>query len=143
MDMGMPGIRLATWAADELHIRYVRRAVFVVEQAIAEVLDFDGRDPDCLHALAFSPKGPVATGRMEPDGHIGRVAVVKVWRHRGLGTAIVRFFLALARERGLGRVYLNAQQQAVPFYERLGFSVCGEPFMDAGMEHVRMERGTE
>jgi predicted GNAT family N-acyltransferase len=143
MQIGLPAIRLATWAADEPHLRSVRTKVFVVEQAIREALDFDGKDPACLHALAISQKHPVATGRMEPDGHIGRVAVVEAWRHRGFGTAIVRFLVARAKERGLDRVYLNGQQQALRFYQRLGFSPCGEPFMEAGIVHIRMEKNTE
>ncbi len=143
MAMGLPAIRLATWPADECHIRFVRTKVFVDEQAIPAALDFDGRDPDCLHALVTAPQGPIATGRMTPDGHIGRLAVVEAWRDRGLGSAIVRFFVALAQERGLARVHLNAQQSAVGFYRRLGFVPRGEPFTEAGIPHIRMERITK
>ncbi len=142
MKTAHPAIRLADWTADEAAIRAVRRQVFVVEQGIPESLDFDGRDPECLHALAFSKETPVATGRMAPDGHIGRLAVLTRWRHRGLGTAMILFITALARQRGLLRVTLNAQQRAMNFYRQLGFVPQGEPFMDAGIPHMRMERST-
>ena len=71
----------AEWERDGAFIRAVRTAVFLTEQGIAHELDFDGRDADCAHVLALAPGGePVGTGRVERDGHIGRVAVLAPWR---------------------------------------------------------------
>jgi predicted GNAT family N-acyltransferase len=76
---------------------------------------------------------------MQADGHLGRIAVLKAWRGRGVGSALVRFFVDTAKQKGLGRVYLNAQLPAVGFYENLGFRKVGGVFMDAGIRHIRME----
>ena len=77
---------------------------------------------------------------MLSDGHIGRLAVLKEYRGQGLGAQALLALVAEADRIGLDRVYLGAQKHAVGFYERLGFSVYGEPYMEVGIEHVHMER---
>jgi len=139
----MMTIRAVTWSDHEQDIRAVRTSVFVVGQGVPEDLDFDGLDPECCHALAFSGDKVVATGRMESDGHIGRIAVLEAHRGSGIGSAIVQFLSDMAKEKEMGPVYLNAQLTAVGFYERLGFHRIGGVFMDAGIQHIRMERGSE
>lgn len=117
----------------------VRRQVFVDEQGIAPALEQDGRDADADHVLVCAADGaPIATGRMLADGHIGRVAVLAERRGEGLGRAVMTRLIELARGRGLGRVYLNAQRPALRFYDRLGFSRVGEPFTEAGIVHRTM-----
>ncbi|GMQ75948.1 MAG: GNAT family N-acetyltransferase [Gammaproteobacteria bacterium] len=134
-------VRLARWKHDSAAIRVVRNAVFSVEQGIAETLDFDGRDHECVHVLARVGEGEiVGTARMLPDGHVGRIAVHKDWRGRGVGTRLVEYLTEVARERGLADVHLNSQVQAAEFYLRLGFEACGDTFMEAGIEHVLMVR---
>jgi predicted GNAT family N-acyltransferase len=135
-----PTVTAATWVEHEREIRSVRHAVFVIEQGVPEDLDFDDRDSGSLHALARLGGEVVATGRIQPDGHIGRIAVLKAYRGGGIGAAIVRFLVGAARRWGLGRVYLDAQVSAEGFYERLGFRRMGGVFMEAGIEHIRMER---
>jgi predicted GNAT family N-acyltransferase len=73
-----------------------------------------------------------------PDGHIGRVAVIRHWRGKGVGTALMQAILREARRRGLPVVDLDAQVKAVEFYERLGFAAEGPEFMDAGIPHRHM-----
>ena len=136
-------IRAARWSVDEQSIRSVRNSVFVVEQNVPEERDFDGLDVSCCHALAFAGDLAVATGRMEPDGHIGRIAVIRSHRGCGIGSAIVKFFVDMAARKKISPVYLNAQMTAVGFYEKLGFRKRGGVFMDAGIEHIRMERESE
>jgi len=136
-------IKAAHWSEHECDIRLVRHNVFVLEQSVPKDLDFDGVDPICCHTLAFSKNKAVATGRMEPDGHIGRIAVIKECRGCGIGSAIVRFFMDIAKRRKLDYVYLNAQISAVSFYEKLGFYSTGNIFIDAGIEHIRMEKISE
>lgn len=132
-------IRTATWAEDGEVIQSVRSDVFVREQAIPAELDFDGADPVCLHVLAFVGDEAIGTGRMAPDGHIGRVAVLKNWRRQRVGSALVDLLVSMARDRGLKTVYLNSQRSAAGFYEALGFAEAGDTFFEAGIEHVRME----
>jgi hypothetical protein len=66
--------------------------------------------------------------------------VLKEYRGRGFGAKVVLALLNEAEKAGLKRTFLGAQLHAVGFYQKLGFSVYGEPFMDANMEHVHMER---
>ena len=83
---------------------------------------------------------PVATGRLEDDGHIGRIAVLKSYRGKGAGSRIIRFLEARALASGLRRVYLGAQLQAIPFYEKQGYQCYGGQFMDAGISHRYMQK---
>ena len=129
------------WAEAESAIRAVREAVFISEQAVPEELEWDGLDPLCTHVLVWSGPGcAIATARMQADGTIGRMAVLKGWRGQGVGRALLRTLLDLAARQGLTRVTLAAQVHALGFYERAGFHAFGDPFMDAGIPHRFMVR---
>jgi len=121
-------------------IMQVRNAVFVMEQGVPEELEQDDKDPLCRHVLLLMDGRAVATGRLESDGHIGRIAVVRSRRGMGLGRRIVAFLEDRAKAQGLHRVYLGAQLQAIPFYEKLGYRCYGDEFMDAGIAHRHMEK---
>jgi predicted GNAT family N-acyltransferase len=117
-------------------MRAVRREVFIVEQRVSEEEEWDALDALCLHALALDAAGaPIGTGRLATDGKIGRMAVLKPWRGAGVGTALLRFLVDAARQRGLQACHMNAQSYAVPFYARYGFEVEGDEFMEAGILH--------
>lgn len=132
-------VRLATWTADGDRLCEVRREVFVLEQGVPEVLEWDGLDAACEHAVAETAKAmAVGTGRLLPDGHLGRMAVRRDWRGRGVGSALLGCLVSLARNRGSDSVALHAQTHALGFYARHGFVVAGEPFMDAGIAHRTM-----
>jgi predicted GNAT family N-acyltransferase len=134
-------IRLAAWQTDSAAIRGMRNAVFSDEQGISANLDFDGRDHECVHVLARLTGGEtIGTARMLPDGHVGRIAVQKQWRGKGVGTRLVEYLSDIARDRGFGQIYLHSQIQAAPFYTRLEFETRGDSFMEAGIEHVLMVR---
>lgn len=127
----------------EAEIRVVRTAVFSEEQGIDPEIDFDGSDPQCLQVIARSATGStVGTARMSGDGRIGRMAVLQAHRGQGIGRAMLEKLLKAAARRGLKQVYLNSQVQAVGFYRALGFEKTGAPFMEAGIEHIRMQRPT-
>lgn len=136
-------VRTVAWSEAGERLNAVRREVFIEEQQVPEDLERDGLDPACVHALAEDEAGnPIGTGRLLPDGHIGRMAVLKPWRGRSVGAALLLHLLQCARERGMTNVVLNAQISAVGFYERYGFTAEGETFTDAGIPHVRMVRRT-
>jgi predicted GNAT family N-acyltransferase len=134
-------VRIATWQNDESALRSIRHAVFVVEQRVPEVLEWDDVDAKCVHALAFATDGaPIGCGRLLPDGHIGRMAVLSPWRGRGVGASLLATLTEYARERGHGQAILNAQVSAIPFYERYGYTATGEVFEEAGIAHRVMVR---
>lgn len=133
----------ADFVRDYGAIRRVRFAVFVDEQRISPDLEMDDRDPHCVHLLASDTDGTaVGTGRIDfADGaKVGRVAVLASARGRGVGTALMEKAHTLVRARGLAAVWCNAQVSAVPFYVGLGYVITSEPFEEAGIEHVRMQR---
>ena len=132
-------VRIVNWQDDAPALRAIRETVFIHEQQVPVELEWDGLDADCLHVLAADSTGnPIGTARLLPDGHIGRMAVLKAWRGRGVGSALLRLLLDEASKRGLGQVVLNAQTYAAGFYAKFGFQAVGEEFMDAGIPHVRM-----
>ena len=135
------GVRLAVWAVDGPKLRMLRHAVFVLEQGVPEEIERDDIDKDCSHVIAEDSSGTaIGCGRLLPDGHIGRMSVLREWRGRGVGTALLGRLIALATEGGYRRVMANAQEQACLFYQRHGFTAVGEPFFEAGIVHRAMER---
>jgi predicted GNAT family N-acyltransferase len=117
-------------------IYHVRRQVFVVEQGIPEQLEWDGRDDACRHALAANAlRQPIGTGRLDSLGRIGRMAVLKSWRSRGVGSELLTALLVLARRQGFDEVVVHAQCSVAGFYRKAGFREQGEPFIEAGIEH--------
>jgi predicted GNAT family N-acyltransferase len=129
---------LTTWAADRPVLERIRREIFIQEQEVPESDEWDGDDAVSVHALARLNREPVGTGRLNPAGKIGRIAVNAGLRGRGIGALILRRLLEAARNRGIREPFLHAQLQAVPFYEKLGFSSQGDVFDEAGILHVRM-----
>ncbi|MAX32785.1 MAG: GNAT family N-acetyltransferase [Halomonadaceae bacterium] len=116
----------------------IRRLVFIEEQAVPVEEEWDGRDPDCLHLLAWHGAKALGTARLLPDGHIGRVAVLAEARGLGIGVALMQATIEAARSHGHAHVELAAQTHALPFYERLGFVAFGDEFIDAGIPHRNM-----
>ena len=132
-------VEVANWDADREALRAVRTAVFIVEQRVPDEEEWDALDAGSVHALARAPDGtPIATGRLTPERMIGRMAVVREWRGRGAGDAILRTLVEQARARGWNELSLHAQVHAIPFYQRHGFASEGEAFDEAGIPHRLM-----
>jgi predicted GNAT family N-acyltransferase len=123
-------------------IRTVRTNVFIVEQQIPVELEYDDDDHHCLHAVAWQDQAPVGTARLDvrQDGRIGRVAVIKQFRRRGIGTLLMEALEQEARSRGLSKLWFHSQISAVPFYQALGYQAYGEEYMEANIPHVSMEK---
>ena len=133
-------VRSADWFVDREILRAIRDEVFVREQSVPVSLEWDEFDEQSRHVVAIADGVPIGTGRLLPDGHIGRMAVLRPWRGKGAGSALLTALMDQARELGMRRVMLNAQTQALPFYRRHGFEEEGEAFLDAGIAHRRMWR---
>ena len=121
---------------------FVRRVVFIDEQSVPAELEIDGLDDRCIHALALEGEKAVGTGRidLEDDGKVGRVAVLSDYRGRGIGTQLMATLVRAAMEYGLRSIWFHAQLSAIPFYKKLGYSVEGEFFMEAGIPHRTMRK---
>jgi predicted GNAT family N-acyltransferase len=134
-------IRLARWSEVRDVARAIRYTVFVEEQGVPVELEWDEWDEPSWHALAVADDGTaLATGRLLPDGHIGRMAVMKTARGTGVGAKVLDALIAKAIELGYAELVLNAQTHAAPFYLRAGFTQVGDAFEEAGIPHVEMRR---
>ncbi|MFK0089950.1 GNAT family N-acetyltransferase [Pseudomonas sp. NPDC090755] len=133
-------VRLADWHKDNADIRRIREAVFIAEQSVPPELEWDADDNDAVHFLALEGDYPIGTARLLPDGQIGRVSVLKDWRGLKVGDALMQAVIDEAQHRDLKQQMLSAQVHATPFYERLGFKVVSEEFLEAGIPHVDMVR---
>lgn len=118
----------------------LRHEVFVIGQDVPEALERDELDAASDHAVAESDGQVVGTGRLLPDGTIGRMAVTPAARGRGTGAAVLARLERRAAERGLAAVELHAQLHARGFYERAGYEAFGDVYLEAGIEHVSMRK---
>jgi predicted GNAT family N-acyltransferase len=132
-------IHPVTWHDAQPLLRAVREAVFIREQGVTPELEWDGLDETAHHVLALSGAGQaIGCGRILPNAHIGRIAVMPEWRGKKVGTALLEGLLAYAASRHYPEVDLDAQVQAVPFYLRFGLVEEGEIFMDANIPHRKL-----
>jgi len=132
-------IVLGDWDTCKADATVIRHAVFVQEQQVPIELEMDEHDAHCVHAVAYNEQGvPLGTGRLLPDGHIGRMAVGADYRGLGVGSRLLRALIDEARLRQYMEVALSAQLHAQDFYARHGFVAEGQTYMDAGIEHVAM-----
>lgn len=131
----------ANWALARERVMPLRFAVFVEEQGVPVDIEIDEYDPVSTHAWLENEAGEVlATGRLLPDGHIGRMAVDVSYRRRGLGAAVLQHLMHIAQARGMRHLALHAQTSAQGFYARYGFQPQGPVFMEAGIAHQLMIR---
>ncbi len=114
----------------------VRREVFVDEQGVPPEIEVDDEDANAVHLVATIGERVVATLRITPMGtadKIGRVAVRRELRGKGLGSRMVEHAMRLISEKGGRDIVLHAQIQTIDFYRRLGYREEGEVEMDAGI----------
>ncbi|HTQ76434.1 MAG TPA: GNAT family N-acetyltransferase [Burkholderiales bacterium] len=137
----MARIELKSWDDAQAEAGPIRFSIFVGEQDVSPGIELDDKDAECMHAIAYDDDGKaVGTGRLLPDGHIGRLAVVKEWRRRGIGAQLMEALLAEARRRGHKEVVISAQLQAAEFYRGLGFAAEGKVYQEAGILHQQMRK---
>jgi len=129
-----------SWREARAHAAPIRETVFVAEQGVPAELELDEADAACVHAVAFDGERAVGTGRLLPDGHIGRMAVLREFRGQGLGGAILDQLIETARNRGHREALLSAQVHALEFYRRHGFEAVGAVYAEAGIPHQAMRR---
>ncbi len=135
----MARVELMSWEQAQPTAAPLRFAIFVGEQNVPSGIELDDHDALCLHAVAFDVDNkPIGTGRLLPDGHIGRMAVVKDWRRRGIGAEILQALIAEARKRGHAEAIVSAQLQAAEFYREQGFVAEGKVYPEAGILHQKM-----
>jgi predicted GNAT family N-acyltransferase len=133
-----PLIKLLSWDEARPHASPIRFSVFCEEQGVPREIELDEQDSVSVHAVVFEGPTPIATGRLLPDGHIGRMAVLKDWRNRGVGGLMLQKLIERAKARGDREVALSAQVHAVAFYRAYGFVEEGAEYLEAGIRHQVM-----
>jgi predicted GNAT family N-acyltransferase len=132
-------IELGDWQSMRAWAEPLRFAVFVEEQKVPADIELDSFDSLSVHAVGFDVNGEaVGTGRLLPDGHIGRMAVAEPARGRGVGSALLKALMDEARRHGHTHAVLSAQTHATAFYRKHGYSVHGDEYDDAGIPHIDM-----
>ena len=123
----------------------LRFDVYVTEQGAPPDTEPDEVDASATHwAWLTQDNELAATGRLveKPTGvaKIGRITVKRSFRGTGLGRQLMTHLLEASRQRGFTVTRIHAQVHAIPFYEKLGFEVEGEPFIEDNVPHVVMQR---
>lgn len=133
-------VKTATWPDDNATLKSIRFEVFVDEQKVPAESEVDEHDPRSIHAIAWADGVAAGCGRLLPDGHIGRMAVRKPFRGQGVGAALLVHLIERARQRGDDQVVLSAQTHAIGFYEKFGFVVENDEYLDCDIPHRDMRK---
>ena len=150
-------ISVVDWAQCSRILRQIRTRVFIKEQQVPEALEWDGLDTTALHLLAqiqapktidkeqaghtAHPTEAVGTARIiinNDIAHIGRMAVLPHWRGKGIGFKILQKAILECQQRAVKKIILNAQSYVLNFYQKAGFKISSDEFIDAGIIHKEM-----
>ncbi len=134
-------MKIKTGLENNPDAKLIRENVFIHEQGFEN--EFDDIDKKAVHCVVYDGGFPVATGRMfDCDGtaHIGRIAVVKAYRGRGLGSAVVGALEDFSASKGYKQCALSAQLRAEDFYKKLGYEPFGEIYKDEYCPHIMMKK---
>jgi predicted GNAT family N-acyltransferase len=136
-------LQWVTYAQAIASLQMIRRQVFQVEQGVAPELEFDGKDDEAEHLLAFFNNQPVGTLRIRYlppfTAKIERLAVLPSARGQGIGTLLMEGAIAHIQAQNQWEwIQINAQVQVQSLYKKLGFQVIGEEFEEAGILHLTM-----
>ena len=132
-------IRTGSWAELQSDAKPIREQVFIQEQQIAAVDEWDAQDEISQHFVVCDGEQVIATARLLPNHSIGRVAVLASHRGQGIGKLLMQEIIQQARIQQRPLLQLSSQVHAMSFYQALGFQVCGEAYMDCGIPHIDMQ----
>ncbi|UCG10636.1 MAG: GNAT family N-acetyltransferase [Dehalococcoidia bacterium] len=122
----------------------IRRRVFIIEQNIPPNLEYDQDDRTALHMLAQEGGKAIGTARALFLSHnqakLERLAVLKPFRGRGIGSEIIFFLEKELKNQGVEKVILHAQCRATAFYKSCGYQETGTPFWEVGIKHIKMQK---
>jgi len=130
------------WQTHQQVLINIRQIVFIDEQQVPQEDEWDDMDNKAQHYLLYINNEAIACSRLlisGSEGKIGRVAVLKAHRHQGMAFKLMNFIIHEARQQGLQQLKLDAQTYITPLYEKLGFTLCSDEFIDAGIPHISMQ----
>jgi len=139
-------IKRVSSQAELVQVLAIRIRVFVKEQRVPADIELDTDDQRAIHFLAIKSGKAVGTARVvmkHGNAKIGRMAVLKSYRGKGVGAKLLKHAVSTAQRLRARKIYLHAQVAVIGFYERLGFRAVGRVFDEAGIAHRKMILGRE
>jgi predicted GNAT family N-acyltransferase len=133
--------QLAWHSPKQALLKEVRVQVFIREQHVPLAIEWDEHDADAIHLLALDQAGKaIACARILKIGRVGRMAVLREWRGKGLGLALLEKAITICQSLGMQSIAISSQTHAIAFYQKAGFIVTSEAYIDANIWHVDMQR---
>ena len=124
----------------------VRRVVFIAGQKVPEKRERDGLDETAKHVLVLYNSQPVGCARVrfiEGNAKLERIAILEKYRGLGLGKKLMDFLIEYCEKEGCQKIVMHSQYYIKNFYKKCGFEQKGKIFMDAGIEHIEMQKMLE
>ncbi|MCU7800508.1 MAG: GNAT family N-acetyltransferase [gamma proteobacterium symbiont of Lucinoma myriamae] len=148
-------VQITHWTNHSDSLKSIREQVFIQEQNVPVELEWDGLDDKAIHILAetvtidkqmTNKKLAIGTARITLNktnaqfttAHIGRMAVLAAWRGQSIGSKILQLCIDECKRLKATRIILNAQVNVIPFYQKAGFEITSEQFLDADIPHKQM-----
>ncbi|HAF01241.1 MAG TPA: GNAT family N-acetyltransferase [Methylophilaceae bacterium] len=122
-------------------LKALREQVFIVEQSVPEYIEWDEYDDGAIHLLAMDEAAQaIGCARiLLARGRVGRMGVLQAWRGQGVGMALLQKAIAICKQEGVSQLQLSSQTHAIPFYQKAGFVVTSEAYIDVNIWHVDMQ----
>lgn len=135
-------VEIVKWIDGYAPLSMIREKVFIEEQKVTPQLEWDGRDEEAIHFLAYQDEKVIGCARafvIENHMQLGRMAVLKEYRNKGIGSFLIEKAITTAKLNQLSKISISAQCHAIDFYKKFGFEVTSEIYLDAGISHQDME----
>ena len=135
-------IEIVKWIDEYELLTMIREKVFIEEQKVTSQLEWDGMDKDAIHFLAFKDKKAVGCARafvIQNRMQLGRMAVLREYRGKRIGSALIEIAMTLAKLNHLSGIYISAQCHAINFYKKFGFEVTSDIYLDVEIPHRDMK----
>lgn len=136
-------IKTAAWSELKQDAQSVRESVFIQEQNISAVDEWDSQDEISQHFVVYRTDEAntfqaIATARLLINNSVGRVAVLKAYRGKGIGRLVMQHIIEHAKSENRSYLQLSSQVHAIQFYQTLGFALHGDAYLDCGIPHIDM-----
>lgn len=125
----------------------IREAVFINEKNVPkeiEMDEFDQINENCDHFLLTSANEDIGTLRCRIISaemiKIERFCIKKEFRNKGFGTFFIQYIESFYKKNGMKKIVLNAKYSMNKFYEKLGYQTCSNPFFEANIMHIKMQK---
>lgn len=135
-------VEIVKWIDGYVPLSMIREKVFIEEQKVTPQLEWDGKDEEAIHFLAYQDEKVIGCARafvIENHMQLGRMAVLKEYRNNGIGSFLIEKAITTAKLNQLSKISISAQCHAIDFYKKFGFEVTSEIYLDAGISHQDME----